>query len=363
MKTSTPARPSLYLTVSGLLMIPTLALGAAATLPFTVQSGPADTTWRLTNAAGNDAALPFNGTCDDSIGLGIEDATSASGAFNAYDLAYPVFIDNVQLVAPDPVDLTDTTVTTTPVSLSGLDVVVEYYFSQALQAARIRAIFENPTDVAIDTAVAIPVNLGSDQQTTIEMTSSGNQILTTEDRWIVTSNNELPDPLLSPNLSEPVNTTVLYGTGSPQSIPTFTTTSVFDCFGPEGIGAVFDISVPPMSTRSLMFFAGLGSIEGTGNTVTGAIDSARQFDDNATIADSLLQNLTQTDLEEALNWDFAGSSGGISVGGSGATNSCSLGTGGAPDPLFALLVVLAGVTLLRRRRAPGRLKVPPGRTR
>lgn len=61
-----------------------------------------------------------------------------------------LFVDGIIFVEPDDeVILSGELVTAGPVPLSGLNVSLEFLFSGSLQAARILAIFANPTGSAI----------------------------------------------------------------------------------------------------------------------------------------------------------------------------------------------------------------------
>ncbi len=147
--------------------------------------------------------------------------------------------------------------------------------------------------------VQVPVNFGSDTSTQVDATSSGDTAVTIADRWIVTSD--------GPPLGDPVNTTVLYGPGSPSLTPASYTQTVFSCAGTEGLGATFSVSVPAASSRALMFFAGLGDIAGTGNSIAGAAANATVFDSVATLNSStdLLTGVTLNTSQSALilNWE------------------------------------------------------------
>ncbi len=255
---------------------------------------------------GRTGASAFAGTCSFSFaGFSIEDAsltTSSTTHGDAHDVAFPIFVDTALFDAGSTVDLTGTTITAGAVSMSGLDVTVEYLFATGPRVARILASFDNPTGATINATVEVPVNFGSDSATVIRGTSSGDTTFDTSDRWGVTSDSGPFDP---------VNTTVFFGPGSPPVTPTLATTTVFECAGPQGLGVAFDISVPPGARRSLMFFAGLGDITIAENTVAGALAAATLFDDIATIPAELLAGLTESEI---LNWRFDCGNGVVDAG-------------------------------------------------
>lgn len=334
------------LSVVLLASIPGVTWAADASLPQVIDQGPGVTEWRVTNDGGTSTGQAFNGNCDFTAGLTIDEAIGAGGDADAYDKAYQLFVDDKVFEAPDPVDVTDNVLTAGPAAsgVANLPVTVQYLFSDTLQAARIRYIFENTSGNAINIKVDVPVNFGSDAATTIEATASGDRVFDKDDRWLVTSDG-IP--------AKPVNTTILFGTDNPRVRPTAVTGTVFTCGGDtgEGAGVTFNIEIPANSMRSLMFFAGLGDIEGQGNTVDGAIAAAGMFDDAATIDGSLVGDLTNTEWDETLNWrlireDAVGVGGGGGSGG-GSGGGCMLQTARSIDPLFPLL--LAGMAFLRIR--------------
>ena len=124
------------------------ALSAAAeTLPLTVTPGLNNLEWSSSTAGLGGSATAFAGNCDGSIdGMSISEATSANDATDAFDNAWMLFVNDTVFVAPASVDLTGELFTAGPVPLSGLNTRLEILFSGSLQAARIRALFANPTN-------------------------------------------------------------------------------------------------------------------------------------------------------------------------------------------------------------------------
>lgn len=311
--------------------------------------------WLVNNNGGTDTGRAFpppDTACDNSLGLTIENAFRANdGNISAYDKGWQVFINNQLFTAlGQTVELTDNltsqVITAKPEPLAGLDglrVTVEYLFSEPLQAARIRLLFENTTDDPIELTVDVPVNLGSDAATTVEMTSSGDELFKVDDWWVITSDGDPPQA--------PVSTIVLFGSVNPPKTPTAVTQTVFECMDTgEGIGVSFaKTTIPANSFRSLMFFAGLGDIMGDANTVAGAINNVAMFADPATIDESLVGDLSNAEWDETLNWRLI-REGGVGVGGDGGGggSGCMLQTSRPVDPLFPLL--LAGLVLLVLRR-------------
>ncbi|GIW44051.1 MAG: hypothetical protein KatS3mg077_1333 [Candidatus Binatia bacterium] len=281
---------------TGLLIACTALATPVSPSSLTIAPGLGSTQWFIFNDAGTDGG-PFGGTCDDSAAFGIDDADSASGNDDAFDIAWTVWIDGTAFVAPATVDLTGTTLLAGPVTMSGLNVWVQYFFSTTHQAARILVIMQNTGSAPINATVQVPINFGSDSDTQVEATSSGDTTVSTADRWVVTSDGGIGDP---------VNTTVFYGPGSPALTPSSYTQTVFDCSSTDGLGATFGAQIPAASARALMFFAGLGDISGTGNSVTNAVTNAALFDSVSNLsATDLLTGVTAGTSESVLvlNWE------------------------------------------------------------
>ncbi|MBI5674233.1 MAG: hypothetical protein HZC48_00195 [Nitrospirae bacterium] len=267
---------------------------APVSLPQTVSPGFFSTSWTGIDQITTTTGAPYTGTCVAGTGFGIWDANGPAGSGDAYDAAYLVFVDGAVFAPGSTVDLTDTTITAGPVAMSGLNVTVQYYFDTLAAVARIMVFLNNPTGSTINATVDIPVNLGSDSSSIVQMTSSGDTTFATDDRWVVTSDS---------GPSDPVNTTVLYGPNA-SVIPSAYTQTVFDCAATNGIGATYDVSVPANQTRSLMLFAGLGDITGNGNTIAGAIASAALFDSLDTLPSGSLDGLTPLQLSQVVNWSI-----------------------------------------------------------
>lgn len=280
--------------VASLIAGPILAAPVNLSSPHPIASGFGATVWDIDNNGGTTTGAPFTGDCDNPGGLNILDATSPGGDNDAFDNGWNIFINEALFNAGDVVDITGTTVTAGPVPMSNLNVTVEYYFSTTAGLGRIRPIFSNPTGSPITVRVEVPVNFGSDDATVYETTSSGDTVVTTADRWVISSEGSLGE----------YNTTVMYGPGAPAVTPSAYTTTVFNCYSTHGLGATFLVTVPAGATRSLVFFAGLGAITRTTDSLAGAISAAAAFDGPlAALPAEWLTGLDATALSEVLNWD------------------------------------------------------------
>lgn len=263
-----------------------VAQAAPVSLPQNISPGFGSTQWNISNNGNTSTGEPFTGSCSAGPGLVITDATSAGGDSDAFDDAYQVWVGGAVFVAPGTVDLTGTTLTAGPVSMSGLNVTVQYWFDTASAVGRILVTLQNPTGADIATTVQIPVNFGSDGSTIYQATSSGDTVMTTADRWALTSDSG-PGEL---------NTTVASGTSAVQ-------TTVFSCAGTEGIGSTYNVTVPAGQSRSVMVFAGLGSITSTTDSLAGALAAAPLFNDiDSVVAQGWTSGMSAQQLSEVVNW-------------------------------------------------------------
>ena len=267
---------------------------APITLPTTVTAGPDGTSWFVDDTNGSSG--PFSGTCDGTPALGIVDAGSSDSG-DAYDNAYPLWVNGTIFTVGTTVDLTGTTMTAGPLAMSGLNVTRELFFSPTRQVMRVLDSFQNPGGGPINVTVEIPINFGSDGGTIVQATSSGDTTFTVADRWLITSDS---------GPSDPVNTTVLYGPGTPALTPASVTVTVFDCAATNGAGWTFNLSVPAGATRRLLYFAGLEDMVTGTNTVAGAQANVVVFNDVLVLNSTtdLLSGLTVPQLLEIANWDM-----------------------------------------------------------
>lgn len=259
------------------------AHAAPVTLPQTVSPGFNGTEWDIVDSAE---------TCA-GPGMMFQDA-SITGHSDAYDDAWLVRINGVGVgTSGGPVDLTGTTITAGPVVRSGLNATLQHYFSTTSSVARIVLTMHNPTGSPITVGVDVPVNFGSDGGSIIRATSSGDTTITAADRWVVSSDG---------GPSDPINTSVFYGPGSPAVQPTSYGTTVHSCAGSEGVQANFSITIGAGQTRSLMFFAGLGGVTAANNTLESAYAAAALFNANTTLGPDWLNGMTNVQRSQVANW-------------------------------------------------------------
>lgn len=299
-------------TISGLAMACMGLLATAGAQAQTVSTA-LGTDWNFT-ATGGTGGGAFTGSCSGAPGALLSDASTADGDGDMYDNAWGIWVDGVPLSGA--ISVAGSSASVASQTLSGLTVSSSYLFSDTIEAFRLLASFTNPTGSPISVTVDVPVNFGSDGNTTLITTSSGDATFTLADNWAQTWDN-----------SSEINTTVFYLPGASLT-PSSYTQAVFDCAGTQGLGASFALTVPANSTRRLMFFAGIGEIDGTGSTDTAnATANAQQFNTFASIDSSLTADLSPTVLAETVN-----------------VSAVAAGGPAAPIPVLPLplLVLLAG---------------------
>ncbi|MBW2285159.1 MAG: hypothetical protein JRF65_11225, partial [Deltaproteobacteria bacterium] len=215
---------------------------------------------------------------EDAFGFGFDDA---------YDGFWKLAVDGTDYEPAADADLVSTeygkTVTGSTVAMSGMNVTQQYTAFCFSPTLRVWITVENPTGSAITVPIIVSGDLGSDDDTTVEATSSGDATFDASDRWLVTDGD--PD--------DPVNTFVFFGPGSPAETPTAATIS-----NDEEIDVDFDITVPAQSTRYLLFFSQLSATVGDAST------GAAVFNSNGTVnSAAFLSGLTTAQLADTLNWD------------------------------------------------------------
>ncbi|MDD5275556.1 MAG: hypothetical protein PHR16_05695 [Methylovulum sp.] len=110
---------------------------------------------------------------------------------DAYDGCHVLSIAGTAYKDPDGiVDYTGTTLTTDPATLSGLNVQRQFYFhptalANDTYALRMVDSFTNPTAAPISVTATYDCNLGSDSNTAIHASSSGNTAVENADTWFV----------------------------------------------------------------------------------------------------------------------------------------------------------------------------------
>lgn len=268
----------------------------------------AGASWAIRNDVGPDNGLPSGGTASayhsgsghllGSPGFGVAEASLGS-QINAFDGALLLFVNNQLFVAPATVDITGTTATggfstmTAGVALSGLTITTQFHADQTLPVLRTFVSFANPTATAITLPVTLATNVGSDANTTVQASSSGDKLFALNDRWVITDD--------SPTGGALSNTHVLAGPGNPRVLASSVSQTVFDYVpnsGTEGVLANYTLTIPANSTRNLLFFNGVNQ------TSAEAESTAAIYSNLAALQGSrLLRGLTNQQLLNTVNWE------------------------------------------------------------
>jgi len=169
-----------------------------------------------------------------------------------------------------------------PDTLAGLVVTRRVYVSPTRNFARFVEIFENRGAGPVATSVVIGTNLGSDASTVLVSTSDGDATFETTDRWIVTDDADAS--------GDPTLLHVLQGPGAP--------------IAPQAVAAptgtlqyTFALAVAAGQRVILMHFASQN--EDRDDALRNAVAMASLG------ASGMLDELTDDDLEDVVNWDLA----------------------------------------------------------
>jgi len=137
------------------------------------------------------------------------DEGNSSDQTDGFDTYALVTVNGEYFLNPDDtVDVADNTITTDVVNMGGLDVRIRHTALQSQPVLRTLVELTNPTDAALTQTVTFEQDLGSDGNTWVQTTSSGDDDWTAADRWAVTTEDE------EPSFGDPVITTALYGPGA-----------------------------------------------------------------------------------------------------------------------------------------------------
>lgn len=282
-----------------------------------VLTGPGEVQWQVQNDGGTDDGTP-NGTCSAAGGLTVEDAQFSAARQDAFDSGLTVWIDDVIFVSPDAVDVTDNTLTSGPVTLSGLEVTVEYKAMQDSPTLRTRVIVHNPTAAKIASDLRIMTPFGSDPST-ISIDANSNSAMAAV--FVISAD----DPMTP---SDAVNTLIHGGPNNPHGNgfspisgfnPSDTTA---DCAGTQGVNLVQGIRIPPGGTSEYLFFS---QVHGT---IASAQSDEHDFDTTPALNSPLLAGMSAASLIRTLNWSFVPIPALVGGGpGAGTQWSISNGTG------------------------------------
>lgn len=260
----------------------------------------------------------FSFTDDDaSTGpLAVEDASLASNdTDDAYDDFWALTVDGTDYEPAQDVNILTSLgsfsrLTASVVEIAGLEVRQEFVACCDDPTLGVVVTLHNPTGDAISVPLTMSGNVGSDGDTTVDATSSGDTTFDTADRWLVTDGDS----------DDPVNTFMFFGPGAPQSAPTAASLVL------DEITVTFQADVPAGATQRYLFFSRLTE------TVQQATDGIADLTGRA---ESGQCGLTSQDLTGVVNWQIAS-----------AENVPVLGVAGLA--LLAVAVAAAGAFAARR---------------
>lgn len=182
-------------------------------------------------------------------------------------------------------DATGTTVTATPTTVAGLNVTLQFFMSRDLPVMRVLVILQNPGPSGVTVQVALPGDLGSDGDTLVETSASSDAGLTDADRWVISSDATLSDPVIG---------TVFFGPGGPggPAVRPRAATLVED-----RLNVSYSVRVPPGATRRVMVFSQLSADPAAARTAITTFDT-----NEALTAPGLLSGLDAQAQTEIVNW-------------------------------------------------------------
>jgi hypothetical protein len=222
-------------------------------------------------------------------------------------------------------------------TLAGLTTHAELHFSSSRNVVRSMFFLQNPTGAPITVTVDADSNLGSDSNTSIQATSSGDATFDSSDNWVISCQGASGPGSACDLTRDPIITLAFQGPGG---IRAGSAGAIFANGNDNPNFRWSGITVPAGETRAVMVFAELS------DTVADAEADAAVFNANSTLqATDYLAGLTPLQQSEVVNfivsptpvptltqWALAGMAGLLGIAG----------------------VVRAGLFGRRRRRAAAR---------
>jgi len=299
--------------------------GETAACPDLIAAGAE---WEVCDNFATGNGLPAGDSCDGGppgAGANFIDA-SFGGRDDAFDEG-GLWVNNMQVGGLATFTLTSASFAAQ--SIAGLTTQLRVDALSTQPTLRAYLSLSNPSAAPISVNVDYAINLGSDSETMIHGSSSGDTLFTAADRWLVTSDG---------TLTEPVNTSVLFS-GSPSVQPSAVSNTVFSCSGTQGVRATYPVTVPAGATVAIVIFQSLGI------AIAPATTAAAQFND-IQAGSPLLAGLSPTQTAAIRN---IGGGGGVPPV---ATPPIVVPVGGFSSGLLALIlggIGLLSLGLMRRR--------------
>lgn len=230
----------------------------------TVLNGAAGTEWQICDDIRTSNGLPAGGNCTTGApgsGAGISDASNPLET-DAFDFGGLLWVNSTQVGGI--ATFTGNRVDFAPQTISGLTASIRLDVLTSSPTTRILLTLANPGSSPISVPVDYATNFGSDSNTLIRATSSGDTTFSIADRWMISSESQSD--------TDPVNTTVIWG-GTPPVTPQSVSNTVFSCAGTEGALARFPVTVPAGGSVSLMFFQRIDESTSNAQAAVGAFDN------------------------------------------------------------------------------------------
>jgi len=207
-----------------------------------------------------------------------------NGSSDAYDAGMAMIVDGVDFPLSAKVQ-NGNEVTVGPATLSGLTVTRSVFVSPTTNFARWVDTFANPTGNDIIVSLAYQSNPGADSNFTVFDSSNGNATLETSDLWVGTddASNGGGDPSLYFNIHD--NTT--------EYRPSSVTTTVFNCFGTQGVGWEYgSLVVPAGKTVGILTVLGQNPDQATASA------NGTTFSDPSNV----MEGITADQRRAVVNW-------------------------------------------------------------
>ncbi|HEV7735543.1 MAG TPA: hypothetical protein VGR62_25435 [Candidatus Binatia bacterium] len=279
--------------------------------------------WYVHNQSQPTSGAPSGGDCAAGPGLSILDAVidpEGANRNDAFDGGAMLFVDGEIFAASLHPTVTASSYADGPFPVAGLDTTVAYTALPGSATLRTFATFTNPGPAPITATVTIVTNVGSDANTGVRASSSGDDVFDVADRWIVTSDTAGDEEPL-----DAVVTHVLAGPGPIPVAPALVSREVFDCSTTQGVLAELPITVPAGETRALLFFHELGE------TNAGAATNASRYDTFPSPTDELVAGLDPRALADVVNWGFCAADSSVCDDGDACTVDACAASGGCSN--------------------------------
>jgi hypothetical protein len=282
-------------------------VGATALVPVTAEAATSSVTIHAGNATWFvNTNITFSTT---SSGFGLSSATlqTVSGSRNdAFDGALtwhvnaspPGSLSNGGYVSPGgTASVTANSVLGTVQVLAGLNVQGQLYFTSAKAVVRSILTLQNPTGSDITVTVDNDNNLGSDSNTRITATSSGDATYDTTDNWIISCQSSIAPPACD-GIGSGDDPALTYAIQGPFGAVRGTRLGGF-VNGDDNPNMRFTVTVPAESTRAMMYFVQLS------DTPDHALIDAVTFNTPAAMESAgYLANLPGIQESQVVNWNL-----------------------------------------------------------